>query len=707
MDTNESYLRTKVAGYLSVILRGFETISMDDLLIIRWILPADHSLIAKFLIDLIGTVKPDVLEACNEDPSCFPETLSSYLKVIGLVKTRKFEAFILERLNQTYPEITLSCTLETHMQTISQLFNLSPSEVEVLWFFYINDVVGQCSEYFELHLGINMRSMSSTLCHILDITATEMERVINGSLFTLNLLEKKSGFASISNRCSEYISLGSNDALLNELYVPFKGKAISLGQHQIKSEQTDHIIRLLKSDSPAPVHILIYGKPGTGKSSYTLGLAEEVGISAWEIVNGDKDNPDCRRMAISACLNVNSRGTDALVVVDEADNILNSSDVHSRPCGTMDKAWLNQLLERPNIRMIWIVNSISGIEESVMRRFAYSLEFKSQDETRRCNLWKNILSNNQVKFEFDDDEIRTLARTYKLNAGSIDIAVKHAMNLKYDTKPPFLTALHMGLESQERLIHGHSEKKRRDENLADLLTIEGLCISRDPHEVEELVKRFESLFKSGSSHRSMNMLFYGPPGTGKTALAKHLANVAERPLVCKSASDILSCWVGGSERNIADAFAEAEEGVLVFDEVDTFLCERGMAKNSWEVSLVNEFLTQIENYSGILICTTNRLDGLDKAALRRFTFKLGFDYLKPEGVMHFYHRYFSQMIQAHLNDDQNNRLRSLRSLAPGDFKVVKDCFEFAAPRSHDELIDALIEEIKIKSCDKKRMIGFI
>jgi len=192
-----------------------------------------------------------------------------------------------------------------------------------------------------------------------------------------------------------------------------------------------------------------------------------------------------------------------------------------------------------------------------------------------------------------------------------------------------------------------------------------------------------------------------------TALARHLAKVVQRPLVSKSASDILNCWVGGSERNIADAFSEAEEGVLVFDEVDTFLCERSMAKNSWEVSLVNEFLTQIENYSGILICTTNRLDGLDKAALRRFTFKLGFDYLKPEGVMHFYHTYFSQTIQAPLNDDQNRRLRSLRSLAPGDFKVVKDCFEFAVPRSHDELIDALIDEVRIKECEKKLPIGFI
>ncbi|SFV60837.1 ATPase, AAA family [hydrothermal vent metagenome] len=90
-------------------------------------------------------------------------------------------------------------------------------------------------------------------------------------------------------------------------------------------------------------------------------------------------------------------------------------------------------------------------------------------------------------------------------------------------------------------------------------------------------------------------------------------------------------WVGGTEKNIANAFREAKEekAVLVFDEVDSFLADRTGAKQSWEVTQVNEMLVQMENFDGIFIATTNLMDNLDRASLRRFDLKLEFSYLKP------------------------------------------------------------------------------
>ena len=133
------------------------------------------------------------------------------------------------------------------------------------------------------------------------------------------------------------------------------------------------------------------------------------------------------------------------------------------------------------------------------------------------------------------------------------------------------------------------------------------------------------------------MLFYGPPGTGKTALARHIAKTLGRECLVKRASDLLNCYVGNTEKNIARAFREAEkkEAVLVIDEADTFIFSRDTAQRSWETSQVNEFLTNLEECRCFCICTTNRLDDLDSAALRRFSYKVEFTWAKQSRSWHF------------------------------------------------------------------------
>ncbi len=78
-------------------------------------------------------------------------------------------------------------------------------------------------------------------------------------------------------------------------------------------------------------------------------------------------------------------------------------------------------------------------------------------------------------------------------------------------------------------------------------------------------------------------------------------------------------WVGEGEKNIKRAFAEAEseEAILIIDEADSLLFNRDRAVRSWEISFTNEFLTRMERFRGILICTTNRVEDLDSASLRR------------------------------------------------------------------------------------------
>ena len=76
--------------------------------------------------------------------------------------------------------------------------------------------------------------------------------------------------------------------------------------------------------------------------------------------------------------------------------------------------------------------------------------------------------------------------------------------------------------------------------------------------------------------------------------------------------------------------AKRENAVLLFDEIDSFLQDRRTANHSWEVTQVNEFLTQMESYEGYLVATTNLLDLMDNACLRRFDLKAKLEYMTDD-----------------------------------------------------------------------------
>ena len=125
---------------------------------------------------------------------------------------------------------------------------------------------------------------------------------------------------------------------------------------------------------------------------------------------------------------------------------------------------------------------------------------------------------------------------------------------------------------------------------------------------------------------------------------------------------------------------------------------RERSVRSWEVSHTNEFLTQMERFRGILICTTNRISDLDTASIRRFNHKIAFGYLKPEGNIIFYQKLLLPLVNERLDDEAMSALRTIHSLAPGDFRIVKDrfCFYSNEKVNHRLLLEALLDEAKMK-----------
>ena len=202
---------------------------------------------------------------------------------------------------------------------------------------------------------------------------------------------------------------------------------------------------------------------------------------------------------------------------------------------------------------------------------------------------------------------------------------------------------------------------------------------------------------------------YGAPGTGKTAWAQWVAEQAGLPVLLCKGSDLLDKYVGGTEEKIVAVFRRADTlgEALIIDEADSFLFARQDAQRSWGRSMVNEMLTQIEQFDGLLVISTNLMDALDPAVLRRFDVKLRFDWLTAAQAAALATEHLALLGLPPLDATQLARLQQLKVLAPGDFAAIARRHRFA-PFVHAEAwLQALAEECRLKApLYGKRSIGF-
>jgi SpoVK/Ycf46/Vps4 family AAA+-type ATPase len=299
------------------------------------------------------------------------------------------------------------------------------------------------------------------------------------------------------------------------------------------------------------------------------------------------------------------------------------------------------------------------------------------------------------------------------SAAVIDAAVKQARQLCQRRRAAFVKILRQNLRAHE-VLQNNGRKPACNPQPVSNYTAEGICLEGSLAELLQKCQAADAIMRSGAPFTPgmATMLFYGPPGTGKTALARYIAGQLQRECMVKRASDIVSMWAGETEKNIASAFyqAEREGAVLLIDEVDSFLFSRDTAAHSWESRQVNEFLTALEECLCFCICSTNRREKMDAAAMRRFSFKAAFGYAQPEQIMALYHKLLTPLAQGPLSAAQRRDLLNLKRLTPGDFHAVRaqygSLFSLSKNVSHTDLVAALAQESALKLGQEKARAGF-
>lgn len=386
----------------------------------------------------------------------------------------------------------------------------------------------------------------------------------------------------------------------------------------------------------------------------------------------------------------------ALILFDEVEDVFNDGNQFfgEKSTAQRHKAWINRTLEGNAIPTLWLSNSINGLDSAFIRRFDMVIELPVPPKEQR----KRIINESCADL-LDAKDIERLSHCESLAPAIVSRAASVIRSIsknlgKMTTSTAIEKLITNTLEAQ-----GHQSIKKNDPNMLPEI-YDPAFIQADANLSEVAHGLVQS--KSG------RLCLYGPPGTGKTAFARWLAEQLQVPLIVKRTSDIMSKWVGGNEKNIALAFREAEQegAVLLIDEVDSFLQDRRGAQRGWEVSMVNEMLTQMESFSGVFIASTNLMDGLDQAALRRFDLKVKFDFLKPVQCCELFQRYCMQLNLDAPSPELLAKLTRLAQLTPGDFAAVIRQNRFRTINSAASFVTALQGECKLKSLTKSSM-GFV
>lgn len=595
---------------------------------------------------------------------------------------------VLAKYGENYPKITPT-PAQKNMEYLVHIFRLSKEERAVVYFLSAmqnNELLQECVREF----GADLEEEEDTLAMVAGLPKGLGNSLLNpdAPLMRLGILfrTRYRGNLNLSSWVQEFIfSLHKNDAARYEalIGVPVPSKDELTAKDFAYVEAAKLATRLMKQARHTKgFNILLYGTPGTGKSSFAQVLAQSAKLNLYPVgvCNNGEEEKNYRLQQLYRKQFLLKTVKNTCLLLDEGEDIFSSLETRT------SKVEINNLLENNEVPVIWTTNKIHRMDPAYIRRFTLAVCFDKPPVEMRQKIWNKYLSANKITYTKGDT--LALAKKYEVQPSMIAGAAQAARMAKGG-----LPTVQEHLSFMIQALNGG--RKNPEEEKTNIRFYPALI-----HADMDLQALTTQLTRLG--RLNFSLCLYGASGTGKSAYARYLADKLGLDVVQRRASDLISCYVGETEQNIAKAFAQAREdkSLLIFDEADSFLRDRSTAARSWEVSSVNEMLTWMENHPYPFICTTNLMESLDPASLRRFSFKVKYNFLTSQQVKEAFDYFFGIKIAL-------AETAGLDKLTPGDFTLVKNKAEILGTSTQFSAVKEMLEtEQKLKHNAYGNGIGF-
>lgn len=602
---------------------------------------------------------------------------------------------------------------------------LSDQDIEFIYFILITKRIFSL-ELFTIHNAVD--GFLKTLSIISNINIQDITNKFLKHNILCDILHVNPGVNNLLNyiagRCSVFELLKYinnyiiNTKLKTETNITFNDviKYTDIDTYDLKSFDISNLnLQILKSlIQKSHCNILIYGAAGTGKTSFVKSFLKnrkknfiDYYLKEPSLLTNDIEDDDTKIDFQIIHMMEKAAANKSILVIDECDRFINKSYISSKEY-ELTKQDVNYILDRKISNNIWIANYIDNMDPSILRRFDYILHFNNYNEQYIIKKLKKCLKNNNIKYKITNKDLEKYLVFKNLTISYIDRFINLAKSISQpNNKQNFLHNLFEICKEQYKNIFDEDINEQLKQKQISKSTmspvkqyaLETLNIDQNPQDIIDSIKNYNGT----KSQMPMSLLFTGNPGTGKTEFAKEISRQVGKQLLIRRYSDLCSAFVGSTEKNIASVFAQAqnEDKILLIDECDSFLSDRKNAMHSWEVTQVNEMLTQLERYRGIVIMTTNFKQNIDSASMRRFCWKVVFDELTDDNKITVFKKYFNKN---KITDNDISRLNKLK-LSFGDIKTVYEKMSLSnKAKTTNEIINNLETEISYKKYGKS--IGF-
>lgn len=614
-------------------------------------------------------------------------------------------------------QLILPLHLESNVQMISSQLHLNSCERSILAFCVLLHSEVILRSFAEEIGSITAITVPRVLAHVLNLPLSDVELA-----FDSNSIFAKSGVLTV-----DHVSQGELHTRIDLLTRSFPKRmlkpqksiisflngfinespppVVGIEKFDHLSSQADvikaHITHSIEQKSSG-VNILFYGVAGAGKTQFARALAADLGIDLLEIcVAGSNQRPmspyyRIRSYMVGQSLFPNKQ---CIFLFDECEEIfcndrfvIESDDDSPAP----RKSWLNTLLESNQVPTIWICNSISDFDPAYIRRMDFCINFASPTANQRKEAFR-ANHGQQLSSGLIDQIARSEHVTHAIMAKTANIieSIKKDTHVGHDVDDVAMDCINQKLKAMGKSL------VLKTSNASGYLFDPDLINSPlNLHEVAANLKH----------QKQARICIYGPAGTGKSAFGGWLSQELDVPHLLFKPSDLLDKYVGESEKRVAEAFAQARSSgaVLQFDEVDSMLQSRSAGMKSWEISLVNEMLTQMESFEGIFIASTNLFDQLDEAALRRFDLNVKFDFLTQAAISKIFGEMCGKLNLGSPTAEAIQCLSSIQNLTPGDFAQILRQHRFNPIKTQMDAAGRLIGAAKLKKSGQSGAgIGFL